>query len=172
VIERAPWMLQLGDDLLRLAARGTPVLGVCFGHQLLADALGGVVERNPRGPEIGTREVELTDAGRADPLLAGLPSRLPVQQLHEDHVVAPPPGAVLLATSAHAPVQAFAHGRRLRAVQFHPEFTPARVRALCDEQRAWVDRGGAGAYDAAMAGLRETPEAAGLLRRWVARFVR
>jgi GMP synthase (glutamine-hydrolysing) len=171
VTERAPWMVELGEVLIHAAAR-IPVLGVCFGHQLLAAALGGVVERNPRGPEVGTREVELTEAGRADALLAGLPARLAVQQLHEDHVPAVPPGAVLLATGTHAPVQAFAAGPRLRAVQFHPEFTAARVRAMCDEERAWVDRGGPGLHAEAVAGLRETPEANGLLARWVERFVR
>jgi GMP synthase (glutamine-hydrolysing) len=170
VTERAPWMRELGQALVEAAER-IPVLGVCFGHQLLADALGGAVERNPRGPEVGTREVRLTEAGSADPLFAGLPARLAVQQLHEDHVPAPPPGAVLLATGDHAPVQAFAAGPRLRAVQFHPELTPARVRAMCDEEREWVDGGGPGLYAEAMRGLRETPEANGLFRRWVERFV-
>ncbi len=170
VTERAPWMVALGEALLEAAAR-VPVLGVCFGHQLLASALGGAVERNPRGPELGTREVTFTDAGRADPLFAGLPPRLAVQQLHEDHVAAVPPGAVLLAAGAHAPVQAFGAGPRLRAVQFHPEFTVARVRAICDEERAWVERGGRGRHGEAIATLRETPEANGLLARWVERVV-
>jgi GMP synthase (glutamine-hydrolysing) len=169
VTERAPWMLELGEVLLQ-AAESVPVLGVCFGHQLLAAALGGTVERNPRGPEVGTREVTLTEAGRGDPLLAGLPDRLAVQQFHADHVPAVPPGAVLLAGGAHTPVQAFAHGPRLRAVQFHPEFTVARVRAMCDEERAFVDRGGAGLHGEVLAGLRETPEANGLLARWAARL--
>jgi GMP synthase (glutamine-hydrolysing) len=164
-------MLALGEVLVEAAER-VPVLGVCFGHQLLASALGAPVERNPRGPELGSCEVTLTAAGGADPFLAGLPSPLMVQQLHEDHVPAPPRGAVLLATGGHSPVQAFAAGPRLRAVQFHPEFTAARVRAMCDEERAWVDRGGVGRYDETVAALRETPEANGLLERWVARFVR
>jgi GMP synthase-like glutamine amidotransferase len=56
-------------------------------------------------------------------------------------------------------------------VQFHPEFTAARVRAMCEEEREWVDRGGPGLYAEAMAGLRDTPEAAGLFRRWAERFV-
>jgi len=169
--ERAPWMLALGEALLEAAERA-PVLGVCFGHQLLAAALGGTVERNPRGPEVGTGEVELTAAGQEDALLAGLPARLAVQQFHEDHVAVAPPGAVLLATGAHTPVQAFAHGPRLRAVQFHPEFDAARVRAMADEERAWVERGGAARHAEAAATIRETPEAAGLLRRWVERVVR
>jgi GMP synthase (glutamine-hydrolysing) len=170
VTERAPWMRELGAGLAEAAER-IPVLGVCFGHQLLADALGGAVERNPRGPEVGTREVRLTEAGAADPLFAGLSPGLMVQQLHEDHVPATPPGAVLLATGDHAPVQAFAAGPRLRAVQFHPEFNAARVRAMCDEERTWVDRGGPGLYAEAVRGLRETPEANGLFARWVERFI-
>jgi GMP synthase (glutamine-hydrolysing) len=171
VTERAPWMLELGESLLEAAAL-TPVLGVCFGHQLLAAALGGRVEPNPAGPEVGTREVLLTAAGREDPLFAGLPERLRVQQFHEDHVSAPPPGAVILATSPHTPIQAFAQGPRLRAVQFHPEFDAPRVRALCEEERGWIERGGRGGQAEAIATIGETPEAAGLLRRWVERFVR
>jgi GMP synthase (glutamine-hydrolysing) len=171
VTERAPWMLALGEELLEAAER-IPVLGVCFGHQLLAAALGGEVERNPRGPEVGTCEVRLTAAGQEDPLLAGLPDPLPVQQFHEDHAVAVPPGAVLLATGDHSPVQAFARGPRLRAVQFHPEFDVVRVQAMADEEREWVERGRAVRHAEVVAGLRETPEAAALLRRWVERFVR
>jgi GMP synthase (glutamine-hydrolysing) len=170
VTERAPWMLSLGEALLEAAER-VPVLGVCFGHQLLASALGGAVERNLRGPEVGTREVSLTAAGHDDPLLAGLPARLAVQQFHEDHVAAAPAGAVLLATGAHSPVQAFAHGPRLRAVQFHPEFDAARTRAMADEERAWIERGGRGSHAEVVASIHETPEAAGLLARWVRAFV-
>src|SRR5215468_9007901 len=62
VTEKAPWMLELGEDLLRVGAAGTPVLGVCFGHQLLGRAAGGDVVQNPRGREIGTVQVQLTDA--------------------------------------------------------------------------------------------------------------
>jgi GMP synthase (glutamine-hydrolysing) len=171
VTERAPWMLALGEALLDASER-IPVLGVCFGHQLLAVALGGAVERNPRGPEVGTREVVLTAAGREDALLAGLPERLLVQQFHEDHAAALPPGAVLLARGEHTPIQAFGRGPRLRAVQFHPEFDAARVRAMADEEREWIERGARGRHAEAVATLRETPEAAGLLRRWVAAFVR
>jgi GMP synthase (glutamine-hydrolysing) len=170
VTERAPWMLSLGETLLEAAER-VPVLGVCFGHQLLASALGGGVERNPRGPEVGTHEVSLTPAGHEDPLLAGLPARLAVQQFHEDHVAAVPPGAILLASGAHSPVQAFAHGPRLRAVQFHPEFDAARTRAMADEERAWIERGGRGSHADVVASIRETPEATGLLAGWVRAFV-
>lgn len=160
-----PWMDALGGWLLSAAAR-IPVLGVCFGHQLLAHALGGRVERNPRGPEAGTCEVTLTPAGRADPLFQRLPARLAVQQSHSDHVSALPPGAILLAGNGHAPVQAFAHGPRIRAVQFHPELDAARSRALCESERALLDAARPGLSAEALASIRETPEAARVLASW------
>jgi GMP synthase (glutamine-hydrolysing) len=165
VTAQEPWMHALGRWLVH-AAGTTPVLGVCFGHQLLAAALGGRVERHPDGPEAGTADVLLTRAGRDDPLFADLPARLTVQQSHEDHVPAPPPGAVVLASNAHGPVQAFAHGPRLRAVQFHPEFDAARTRAFVDADRAWLERGRPGAAQAALASIRDTPDAARVLVNW------
>ena len=75
-----------------------PFLGVCLGHQLLADALGGTCGPQ-RPPEVGILEVELTAAGRADPLFAGLPDRQPCLQWHSVRVAQPPEGAVVLARS-------------------------------------------------------------------------
>jgi GMP synthase (glutamine-hydrolysing) len=165
VADPEPWMAPLGRWLLR-TAESIPVLGVCFGHQLLGAALGGRVERNPRGPEAGTARVILTEAGRADPLFRGVPARLAVQQSHSDHVPALPPGAVLLAGNAHTPVQAFAHGRNVRAVQFHPEFDAARVRALCESERGLLDAARPGLAAAALASIRDTPDAARVLANW------
>jgi GMP synthase (glutamine-hydrolysing) len=160
----------LADWLLGVA-RTRPVLGVCFGHQLLARALGGRVERHGGGPEAGTFDVDLTEAGRADPLFAGLPPRLAVQEGHEDHVPEPPPGAVLLATNAHTPVQAFALGPRIRGVQFHPEFDAARTRAFIEADRDWLDRVRPGLADASLASVRATREAPRVLANWVDGFV-
>lgn len=165
-----PWMVRAGRWLVDVA-RTTPVLGVCFGHQLLAVALGGAVERRPAGPEVGTAEVELTTAGRRDPLFAGLTSPLPVQQNHEDQVPVPPPGAEVLARSAGSPVEAFAHGPNIRAVQFHPEFDALRNRVLCQESRAELDAVHPGLAEAALASIRETPGAERVLANWVRIYV-
>jgi GMP synthase (glutamine-hydrolysing) len=165
-----PWMDRLGRWLLA-ASHNVPVLGVCFGHQVLAHALGGAVERNPHGPEVGTVGVELTEAGRRDPLFAGLDNPLTVQASHEDHVPVAPPGAVVLALNANAPVQAFAHGPRLRGVQFHPEFDAERARALCEEERPVLDAVRPGLADAAIASIRATPGAERVLSNWVRTYV-
>jgi GMP synthase (glutamine-hydrolysing) len=170
VTRPTPWMRSLSEWLLD-AARSAPVLGVCFGHQLLAWALGGRVVRHAGGPEAGTSEVELTEAGRADPLFAGLPERMPVQQGHEDHVPELPPGAVLLARNGHTPVQGFAHGPLIRAVQFHPEFTAERNRAFVEAERESLEAARPGLFGAALRSIRETPEAARVLTNWVEAFV-
>src|SRR4051812_8272904 len=82
VTEKAPWMLELGRELLKA---GVPVLGVCFGHQLLAQVAGGEVIVNPRGREIGTVRVKLTQAGKRDPLFAWAGAEeIEVQATHLD----------------------------------------------------------------------------------------
>jgi GMP synthase (glutamine-hydrolysing) len=136
VIEKAPWMLQLGDDLLRAGERGTPVLGVCFGHQLLARAAGGDVVQNPRGREIGTVSVQLTDAGRKDPLFAwaGGPE-IQVQATHVDAVDPLPAAATVLASNENTAAQAYRLSETVAGVQFHPELWGAAMRDLILSRR-------------------------------------
>jgi GMP synthase (glutamine-hydrolysing) len=160
------WMEALGAWLLG-ASEHRPVLGVCFGHQLLAHALGGRVERHPDGPELGTVEVELTSEGRTDPLFQGMASPLSVQVAHEDHVPEAPPGAVVLARNRHAPVQAFAAGPRLRGVQFHPEFDADRNRSFVEVERPSLDRRYPGVAEEALARIRPTPGCSAVLHHWL-----
>jgi GMP synthase (glutamine-hydrolysing) len=119
VTEAAPWMLR-AQALLRAIARArVPLLGICFGHQMIAQALGGEVKKSPFGREIGTVRVRRTGD---DPLFAGLPRTFDVHATHVDAVVKLPPGAELLATTPRDPHASFRIGDRVRAVQFHPEF--------------------------------------------------
>jgi GMP synthase (glutamine-hydrolysing) len=161
VTERAPWMLAAAEWLRAQAERGTPVLGVCFGHQLLAEAYGGAVARSPRGREIGTIRCTLTAAGRADPLFAGLPAAFDAQATHEDEVVRLPAGAELLATNGWSRVQAFRLGRNVRAVQFHPEMDAASMAATVSARA-----------EPLAAPPRPTPHAARVLANFVQQFVR
>ena len=136
VIDEAPWMLDLGNDLLRVGAKGTPLLGVCFGHQLLARAAGGKVVVNPRGREIGTVEVQLTEAGRRDPLFSWTESdEIEVQATHLDAVDPLPPGATLLASNENCTAQAFRLSETVAGVQFHPELSPEAMRDLILSRR-------------------------------------
>jgi GMP synthase (glutamine-hydrolysing) len=177
VTERAAWMVGLGAWLREEAERGAPVLGVCFGHQLLAEAFGGAVGRNPLGRELGTVRCALTPEGREDPLFEGIPAEFEVQATHEDDVRALPPRAELLATNAWSRVQAFRIGGNVRAVQFHPEMDGAATAAVAASRAAGLaaearERGedADGRARAVLAGIRGTPWGARILRNFVERF--
>lgn len=132
--EDSPWFPQLLDLMRGHAGASKPVLGICLGAQLLSRALGG---RNHVGgyKEFAWNPVELTDAGAADPLFAGLPRRFPSFQWHDDHFDLPS-AAVRLAQSTVAPNQAFRFGRAAYGMQFHFEADTALVRrwntGFCD----------------------------------------
>ena len=87
VSDRQPWSEAAGDWLREVVAADTPVLGVCYGHQLLAHALGGRVAQNPHGREIGSVRVRLLPEARSDPLLGGLSDPLTVQVTHVEAVL-------------------------------------------------------------------------------------
>jgi GMP synthase (glutamine-hydrolysing) len=107
-------------DLLRdAAARSAPTLGICLGAQLAAAALGGRAYPGPAGEELGWTKVELTAAGRADPVLGALHEPAELFEWHHD-TFDPPPGSTRLASGAVYPDQAFRLGSVV-GVQFHPE---------------------------------------------------
>ena len=111
--------------LQRAVAHGIPLLGICLGSQLLAKALGARVYRNPQ-KEIGWYTVDLTPAGAADPLFAGLASPVPVFQWHGDAFDLPA-GARALASSPLCAHQAFRYGDRVYGLLFHLELAPAII---------------------------------------------
>lgn len=122
-----PWMEAAVEMIREVHHRRMPLLGVCFGHQLIGAAFGGQVVRNPRGWEVSSHEVALTEGGRGDPLFDGLPERFAVNMCHEDMVdaetLSPFNGIRVLAGNDKAAVQAVAAGPGIRGVQFHPEFS-------------------------------------------------
>ena len=122
VTARADWSIETGAFLKRTLERGVPMLCVCYGHQLLADVLGGQVASNPNGREIGTIHVKLTEAGKSDALFGQFGAgALDVHATHRESVLRLPEGAVRLASNAHDVNQAYRVGSAW-AVQFHPEF--------------------------------------------------
>ncbi len=132
VTDRAPWSVRTGTWLAEVARRGRPVLAICYGHQLLADTLGGEVGPNASGREIGQVEVTLTEEGARDALLGGLPRTLAMSSSHRQAVRRLPEGAVLLARGAAEIHQAYRLGERAWAVQFHPEWDHEVMRAYLE----------------------------------------
>jgi GMP synthase-like glutamine amidotransferase len=126
-----PWLRGEKRFLRELLEGGTPMVGVCLGSQLVAEAAGGAVRRAER-PEIGWHEIELTPDGAADPLLGVLPERFQSFQYHHYEWLLPP-GGVTLARSAHA-LQAFRlEGRPVWGLQFHPEVTEPDLGSWLDD---------------------------------------
>jgi len=120
-----PFLRDEHHFLQGVMAQGVPLLGICLGSQLLAKALGARVYRNPQ-KEIGWYTVDLTPAGAADPLFAGLPSPVSVFQWHGDAFDLPA-GATPLASSPLCTHQAFRYGDRVYGLLFHLELTPAVI---------------------------------------------
>lgn len=121
VTDKEEWSERLVPWLQDAVKKEIPLLGICYGHQLLAHALGGEVANNPNGREYGTGEIFLKDA-KEDPLFQGLPSSFFAHLSHTQSVTALPSGATLLGSSSMDPHQAFRVGDVAWGVQFHPEF--------------------------------------------------
>jgi GMP synthase-like glutamine amidotransferase len=137
-----PW-LKKEMDLLRLAhGASLPIVGICLGCQILARALGGEVALLEDGVEWGFHEIELTPAGREDPLFAGLPWRSMQLSAHRYHVKTSPPAARVLASSKRTPIQAWGLGLRTYGMQYHPEAYPETVERWADDEPETLEEAG------------------------------
>ena len=165
VSHRESWSERTAEWLRDAVEHTTPVLGICYGHQLLAHALGGCVGPNPRGREIGTVRVRLAPEAARDALLAGFGSALRVHTTHSESVLELPEPAVRLGSSQADPNSAFAFGTSAWGVQFHPEFDAHVMRRYIEERRELLVAEGIDAEDR-LDGVEESPDGTTVLRRF------
>lgn len=165
VTERASWMEQTAAWLREAVAAEVPLLGICFGHQLLAYALGGDVGYNPRGLEVGTATIRLCDEAQNDPLFEGMSGVFAAQVSHRQSVLRLPKGARILAMSDKDPHQAIAYGKFVWGVQFHPEFDAGIIRVFIEYYRERLKDEGDSA-DRLLAEVTDSPHSASLLSRF------
>ncbi len=166
VSERLPWS-ERSADWLRAACEVVPVLGICYGHQLLAHAFGGAVDYHPQGREMGTTWVRQLQAADRDPLFAGMPAQFPVHVTHMQSVLRLPPGAEVLASNDFEPHHAVRFRERVWGVQFHPEFDAEVMHAYLDARAAQLEAEGFDLADM-HAAVQETPESRRVLRNFAA----
>ncbi len=165
VTDREPWSEYTAGWLRTLVEREVPVLGICFGHHLLAEAFGGGVGFHEGGREVGTVTIRPTLEAAHDPLFGGLPAAFPAQAIHKQQVQRLPSEAVLLATGDFEPTQAYRLGSRAWGVQFHPEFSDRVMGSFIRALEPALQEEGLNTA-ALQAGLQPSPEAWSLLRRF------
>jgi len=165
--DRFPHLYRVMDLVREAAAAERPVLGVCLGGQLAAEALGGRVERGADGPEIGWKTVRATEQAGDDPVAAAVGTEgMPLLLWHHD-VFVPPPGAVRLLTSDGYPNQGFRLGS-VWGVQPHPEADEPVLAEWCSSSGGAAALRAHGVSDDDMLGPapRNAPGARRLLEAW------
>ena len=166
VYEDLPWLPPLFAFIRRLYAAKKPLFGVCFGHQAIAMALGGKVEKSDRGWGLGLRTVPFF---KPQPWMSTTSERPMVRLLHshQDQVVEPPPKDEIetLAGDDFCPYSCLAAGNHLLTIQGHPEFDRAFLSAKIDLVAHELPDGGAQARRSL-----DTPDDGTLFVRWLQRF--
>jgi len=169
------WMPHGLDTVRRICDSGVPVFGSCWGHQMIARALGGTVIHDPSCAEMGCLPVHLTESGQTDPLLGSFPSSFLANMGHHDRVVELPEGAVELARSDTQPYESFRmRDRPIYGTQFHSELDAARERErLLRYQQFYADElPDAHTLQAVIDGLAETTDVDHLLYDFLALYFR
>ena len=129
--ERLPWMLRLEALLRKAVAEKVPVVGICFGHQILAQALGGKVVKSDKGWGFGLHDYAVEDAPS---LGGGKPGKITAPALHQDQVVEVPQGGRVLGGSDFCPNAIIAYGDTALSFQPHPEFDIPFLRGVSEHR--------------------------------------
>jgi GMP synthase (glutamine-hydrolysing) len=163
VTEALPWKEQVSVCLRELVRAEVPLLGICFGHQLLGHALGGRVIANPNGREMGTVDLERVE----DDAVCGARGSVRVNTTHVDSVVALPPGARVLGRTRLEPHAAVRFGPSAWGVQYHPELDAEVMRCYFEARRSVLSAEGLD-VDAAGRAVSDAPEGARVIERFLA----
>jgi GMP synthase-like glutamine amidotransferase len=166
VYDSLPWIAPL-QDFIRAAQGRTRMVGLCFGHQVMAEALGGRVEKSGKGWGLGLHDYAVD---RAEPWMDGA-TRVAVAASHQDQVVEAPPGAAVLLSSAFTPHAALLYaGGDAVSFQFHPEFERGMAEALVELRRPGLpDPATADRMLASLDAPSDAERVAGWIRRFIAR---
>ncbi|MEZ5925703.1 MAG: gamma-glutamyl-gamma-aminobutyrate hydrolase family protein [Hyphomicrobiaceae bacterium] len=164
VTDDRPWIKRLLGLIREVEAVRIPVAGICFGHQAIALALGGKVERAAQGWGYGVSE---TRHERFAPWMTPAKETIRLYTAHRDQVTVLPIGAELLGGSDHCPIGSYRVGEHVFTTEHHPEMTAAFMRRLTDHLEDYLE-------PSIIARARldiETPQDGGLMARWIVQFL-
>jgi GMP synthase (glutamine-hydrolysing) len=164
VHEEEAWSVNAGRWAAKQVQRGVPVLGVCYGHQLLAHSLGGRSGPNPAGLDYGVQTVK---AHQSDLLFTGIDESFEVIQVHGDAVLELPPGAHSLASSPLTTHEVIAFSPKSRGIQFHPEFDEHYVRSVLDVRAELLEQRSPGFAAGVRSRLHPVPQAPKILHNFL-----
>ena len=164
VYDKLDWIDALKAFVRDVQQSGKTFVGVCFGHQVLAQALGGEVAKAEQGWGIGVLDMDIV---KPEPWMQPQQNRCRLQYMHGDQVQRLPADSTVLAAARHCPVAMFKVGDTMLGIEGHPEFTAAYEQALLESRR---DRIGPAAVDAALATL-STPTDHEIAGKWIAGFI-
>lgn len=161
VYDPLPWIGQLGG-FLREARGKAKLVGICFGHQAMAQAFGGSVTKSDKGWGVGLHDYSVAER---QPWMDEA-AAVAIPASHQDQVIARPPGTVVTMASAFTPYAGLAWGDEAISFQFHPEFEPEYAKALADLRRERLPDA-----DAAIGSL-DRPNDNARVAGWIERFLK
>ncbi len=164
VYEDEPWIQQLGAFVQTLHQTRKKLVGICFGHQLVAQVLGGKTEKSDRGWGVGRHDTRLLLDLNAD---APAGTQFSLLSSHQDQVSKLPGSARVLAQSEFCPIAGMLIDQHILTFQGHPEFDTAYARALLQIRRELV---GEAKYEVAISSMAQVPDQA-LVAEWILRFI-
>lgn len=165
VYENRDWILRLHAHVRELAAARKPFVGICFGHHLLAQALGGKVGRADQGWGVGILEMSIV---QSEAWMQPPRPQCRLQYMHADQVRRLPPQSEVLAIASHCPVAMFRVNGTMLGIEGHPEFPASYASALIEARK---ERIGIARAEAALAGLSGSVDSH-TVARWIANFLK
>ncbi len=163
--ESEAWIVELMQFIRDAHQAGAKLVGICFGHQILAQALGGRVEKSEKGWGFGLKQFSIT---KTKPWMTAVPDQCSLYFAHQDQIVALPPQAELLGGNEFCPIGMYEINGRILGIQGHPEFTPGIMEDIRGMLAGVME---SEMYETAVASLQDPHPDNQLVGQWIVNFL-
>lgn len=139
VSEELDWSLKLEAYIRKIKQANIPLLGICYGHQLITKALGGYTNYNKKGKEIGSVKIKQLPSAKKDLLFKNIPTKFYAHETHYQSAIKLPIGSIVLAKNSHEKHQAVRFSNLIWGIQFHPEFNKTIMKEYIIKQEQTLE---------------------------------